>query len=106
VAIDGQDILGYPSRCGGHGTPETLRYVGSTGAGDWELAVLANGQQVPGGLQHSSRGQRRYVAYYGYPETTDLGVLANSPAETRQSRFAEAYAGDGSAVIFEIIVSA
>jgi hypothetical protein len=115
VAIDGQDILGYPevgAAVDGH-PPETLRYVGSTAdAGDWELAVLANGQQVPGGGFYilPREGQRRYVAYYGHPETTDLGVLGEQgPAETRAAMqgFVEAYAGDGSAVIptFEIIVS-
>lgn len=115
VAIDGTDILGYPevgTALAGH-TNDTIRFVGAAPAtSDWELAVLTNGQQVPGGgfTVLPDEGLRRYVAYYGHPGTDDLGALGEQgPAEThaRMGEYLEAYAGDGAQVIpaFEIIVS-
>jgi len=115
VAIDGTDILGYPEvgvALAGR-SRETIRYVGATPeASDWELAVLGNGRQVPGGGFYvlPADTPRRYVAFYGHPETTALGVLGEQgPAETRSrmQEFVDAYAGDGAQVIptFEMIVS-
>lgn len=115
LAVDGSDILGYPevsTTISGHPS-ETIRYIGTAPeAGTWELAVLANGQQVPGGGYHvlPTEGMRRYLAYYGHPDTDALGVLGEQgPAETRElmQGFVDAYAGDGSQVVptFEIIAS-
>lgn len=115
IAIDGQDILGYPEvgeALGGRGG-EATRFVGGAPKGaQWQLAVLGNGQQVPGGgFYVLPEGQpRRYVAFYGHPETTGLGVLGEQgPAATRErmESFVQAYAGDGSQVIptFEMIVA-
>jgi hypothetical protein len=115
LAIDADDVLGYPAvgdaldgRSG-----ETTRFIGGTPqAAEWELAVLANGQQIPGGGYHILPGDRlrRYVAFYGHPGTDDLGVLGEQgPAETRSRMqdFVDAYGGDGAQVIptYEIIVS-
>lgn len=115
VAIDGEDVLGYPEvgvaldgRTGG-----ATRFVGGAPEGGaWELAALANGQQVPGGGFHilPREGMRRYVAYYGHPGTDALGVLGEQgPAETleKMQGFIEDYGGDGSQVVptFEIIAS-
>ncbi len=115
LAIDGGDILGYPvvgEALGGRTGADT-RFVGGTPEGAaWELAVLANGQQVPGGGYHIlPDGQpRRYLAYYGHPDTTALGVLGEQgPAETyeKMGGFVSDYAGDGAQVIptFEMIAS-
>ena len=115
VPLDGNDVLGYPelgAAMEGHG-PDTMRYGGAIPeASGWELAVLANGQQVPGGgfFILPEGEQRRYVSFYGHPGTDDLGVLGEQgPAETltRMGDFLEAYAGDGSKVVpaFEIIAS-
>ncbi len=115
VAIDTSDVLGYPevgSALEGHQS-DTLRFVGGTpDAGDWELAVLTNGQQLPGGGFYvlPPDHQRRYVAYYGHPGTTALGALGEQgPAETLQvmQPFLDAYEGDGAQVIptYEIIAT-
>lgn len=115
VAIDGDDILGYPEvgdALQGH-APDAIRHVGGIPAGgDWELAVLANGVQVPGGGFYilPKDHLRRYLSYYGNPETVALGALGEQgPAETVQvmQPLLEAYAGDGAEVVpaFEIIAS-
>jgi hypothetical protein len=115
VALDGADPLGYPEvgdALAGH-TRDTIRYVGVVPeASDWELGVLTNGQQVPGGGFYvlPADEKRRYVAYYGHPGAPALGILGEQgPAEgrARMQDFVDAYAGDGSKVIptYEIIAS-
>ena len=115
VAIDGGDILGYPevgeALRGREG--EDTRFVGTTPeGGEWELSLLTGGQQLPGGGFHilPAEGQRRYLAYYGHPETDGLGVLGEQgPAETLQKMqgFVAEYSADGAQVIptFEMIAS-
>jgi len=115
VAFDGDDILGYPELAGTieGTTSESRRFVGGAPEGaDWELAVLANGREVPGGGFHIlPEGQpRRYLAFYGHPGTDDLGVMGEQgPAETLQEMqgFIQDYSADGAQVIpaFEIIAS-
>lgn len=115
MAIDGNDVLGYPEvglAFDGQ-NHESTRFVGGVPeSGQWELAVLANGQQVPGGGFHilPDGQKRRYLAYYGHPRTTALGVLGEQgPARTleRMQGFISDYAADGYDVIptFEIIAS-
>ena len=115
VAIDADDILGHPEVGAAiDGRPsEATRFIGGVPeAGQWELAALANGQQVPGGGFYilPEDEPRRYFAFYGHPGTTALGVLGEQgPAKTldRMQGFIADYAGDGSKVIptFEIIAS-
>ena len=76
---------------------------------DWQLAVLANGQQLPGG-GYVLFPSRRIVAMYGHTNTSVLGVLGEQgPAEgvERARRIAEGYDADGIPVItaFEIITT-
>lgn len=76
---------------------------------DWQLAVLANGQQLPGG-GYVLFPSRRMVAMYGHINTDALGVLGEQgPAEgvERASSIARGYDADGIPVItaFEIIVT-
>jgi hypothetical protein len=115
VAYDPADILGHPevgTALAGR-APESIRYMGTAPEADpWELAVLVNGQQVPGGgfLVYPEGQPRRYVAFYGHPETTGLGVLGQQgPEETlaRMQPFLEEYAADGYQIIptFEMIAS-
>jgi hypothetical protein len=115
LAIDSEDVLGYPEvRATLDGVEgESTRFVGAMPeTSQWELAVLANGEEIPGGgfqiLPEADK--RRYVAFYGHPQTTALGVLGEQgPAETveRMRGFISDYAGDGSDVVptFEIIAS-
>jgi hypothetical protein len=115
VAIDGSDVLGHPevSVAMVGQARDTIRYVGATSeASDWELEVLTNSQQVPGGGFYvlPPEQPRRYVAYYGHPETEALGVLGEQgPEQTRalMQDIVESYAADGAQVIptFEIIAS-
>jgi hypothetical protein len=115
LAVDGSDILGHPevgTTIAGHSS-ETIRYIGKApDASDWELSVLARGQQVPGGGYYvlPPDQPRRYLSYYGHPGTAALGVLGEQgPAETRAKMqdFMDAYAGDGAQVIatYEIIAT-
>jgi len=115
LAIDGADVLGYPEVgevLAGH-PADSIRFVGGLPESvEWELRVLASGQQVPGGGFHVlPRDQkRRYLAFYGHPETIALGVLGEQgPEETlaRMQDFVTAYSGDGSQVVptFEMIAS-
>ena len=115
IAVDGSDLLGYPevaTALEGQSS-SSIRSIGPQGeASDWERAVLINGVQVPGGGFYvlPRESMRRYVAFYGFPGTDDLGILGEQgPAETRalMQDFVDAYAGDGAQVIptFEIIVA-
>jgi hypothetical protein len=115
LAIDGEDVLGYPEVgevLQGH-SPDAIRHVGGVPSGsDWELAVLANGQELPGGGYYvlPKDHLRRYVSYYGNPQTVALGALGEQgPAETLDvmQPLLQAYAGDGAQVVpaFEIIAS-
>ena len=115
VAIDSSDVFAYPAvaeALAGRSS-DALRFIGGQpDASPWELQVLANGVQVPGGgfTILPSEGRRRYVAFYGHPETTALGALGEqSPGETlqRMQPFLEAYSGDGAQTVatFEMIAS-
>jgi hypothetical protein len=115
VAIDGEDVLGYPEvgvALAGRPADATRFVGGAPEASEWELAALANGQQLPGGGFYilPPDQKRRYLAYYGHPESEALGALGRqSPAETLQvmQELIEAYTGDGAQVIptFEMIAS-
>lgn len=115
VPVDTSDLLGHPEVADALAGIEadSVRYVGSVPEGDdWELAVLSNGVQVPGGGFYilPKESPRRYVAFYGHPETSALGALGEQgPIATleRMGPFLQAYGGDGSQVVptFEMIAS-
>ena len=115
VAIDGDDVFGYPEVGEALAGPagKTVRFIGGAPEADeWELRVLANGQQVPGGgfTILPEDHQRRYVAFYGHPDTTALGVLGEQDSEETISRmqpFLTAYEGDGAQTVptFEILAT-
>ena len=115
VAIDPDDPLRYPQvSVALAGKPlEAMRRVGGlTEIDPWALTVLANGVELPGGgFRIVPAGQsRRYVAFYGHPETAALGALGEQgPQETllRMQPFLDAYAGDGAQVVptFEMIAA-
>jgi hypothetical protein len=115
VAYDPADLLGHPevgTALAGRAT-ESIRFVGTMPEADpWQLAVLIRGQQVPGGgfFILPEDQPRRYVAFYGHPVTTGLGVLGHQgPEETlaRMEPLLAEYAADGYQVIptFEMIAS-
>ena len=115
VAYDSTDVLGYPEvgdALAGRPTG-AIRFVGTVpNADEWEFQVLLSGLQVPGGGFHilSEDMPRRYVAFYGHPETTALGVLGEQDPEAtldRMQPFLDAYAGDGRVTIptFEMLAS-
>ena len=115
VAYDSADVLGYPEvgdALAGRPTG-AIRFVGTVpNADEWEFQVLISGLQVPGGGFHilSEDTPRRYVAFYGHPETTALGVLGEQGPEAtldRMQTFLNAYAGDGRVTIptFEMLAS-
>ncbi|MDP9494583.1 MAG: hypothetical protein M3P87_05020 [Actinomycetota bacterium] len=115
VAYDPSDVLGHPivsTPLAGR-APESIRYVGSIPEADpWHLAVLVRGQQLPGGgfFVLPQNQPRRYVAFYGHPETVGLGALGHQgPQETlaRMEPLLAEYAADGYQVIptFEMIAS-
>jgi hypothetical protein len=115
IALDSAEILGYPEvgTAIGERPTESLRFVGSAPAvGEWELQVLLNGKQLPGG-GFSILGDeqpKRYVTFYGHPETPGLGVLGEQgPQETleRMAPFVAAYEADGFQTIptFEMLAS-
>lgn len=116
VALDGSDLLGNADlvdTLSGR-DPSTVRYVGGIpDAAEWEINVLARGDQLPGGGFHilTPEAPRRYVAFYGHPEAASLGALGQQegPASTleRMQPLLEAYTGDGHKVVptFEMIAS-
>ncbi len=115
IAFDPANLLAYPqvgSALAGRPS-ESIRFVGTVSEVDsWQLAVLASGRQVPGGGFHifPAGRPRRYVAFYGHPETIGLGALGEQgPEETlaRMQPYLAEYAADGYQVIptFELIAS-
>lgn len=113
VAIDGSDVLGYPEvGVALQGPEKTVRFIGGAPEADnWEISVLTNGIQVPGGgFVILPEQQRRYVAFYGHPDTSALGVLGEQDGEAtieRMQPFLDAYEGDGAQTVptFEIIAT-
>ena len=115
MSIDTADILRYPevgTALGGR-TADSLRFVGTAPeTSDWELVVLLNGSQLPGG-GYSILGDeqpKRYVAFYGHPEIPALGVLGEQgPQETldRMAPIVDSYNADGYEAIptFEMLAS-
>ena len=116
VPVDGTDLFAFPELgdvLAGR-PPGAIRAIGNIPEGsDWELRVLAGGHQVPGGgYQIFPDGSlRRFLAFYGHPETSALGALGEQPGprETlqRMQPFLDAYGADGAHVIptFEIIAT-
>ena len=115
IAIDGENLLGYPevgNAIAGH-PADAIRFVGGAPAADpWQLIVLSNGQQVPGGGFYilPKDNPRRYLAFYGHPGIASLGVLGEQGPDAtleRMTPFLDDYAGDGSHVVstFEIITT-
>ncbi|MFQ5523888.1 MAG: hypothetical protein ACE5F5_09965 [Acidimicrobiia bacterium] len=115
VAVDGDDLLAYPEvgRILDGLPPEAIRRVGGLNEVDpWEWEVLLRGVEIPGGgfRIFPRESKRRYLAFYGHPETSALGVLGEQgPEDTlrRMQPFLSDYAADGAQVVpvFEIMAS-
>ena len=115
VAYDSADVLGYPEvgdALAGR-LRDAIRFVGTVPEVDeWEFQVLISGLQVPGGGFHilPEDAPRRYLAFYGHPETTALGVLGEQGPDAtldRMQPFLNGYSGDGRVTIptFEMLAS-
>jgi hypothetical protein len=115
VAVDGEDLLAHPEAAEALTShpAEAIRRVGGLSDVDpWELEVLLSGVQLPGGgfRIFPPQQKRRYLAFYGHPDTPSLGVLGEQGPEKTLERmrpFIRAYGGDGSQVVpvFEIMAS-
>lgn len=113
VAIDSSDVLGYPEiGLALQGPAKTVRFIGGAPeADDWEINVLTNGRQLPGGgFVILPEKKRRYVAFYGHPDTTALGVLGEQDGEAtieRMQPFLTAYEDDEAQTVptFEVIAT-
>jgi len=92
------------------GGPRLVQLLASNPDATWQLPVLLNGEELPGGGFILFPGHR-LIAIYGNPTTTSLGVLGEQDVNasvTRARQIAAPYAAnDGVAVVptFEIIVS-
>ncbi len=80
VPVDGSDLFRFPQlgEILAAQSVEDLRRVGPIPEdAEWELRVLANGRELPGGGFELFPDDfvRRFVAYYGHPDTTGLGIL-------------------------------
>ena len=114
LAINGTDLLAYPEvGLALQGPDKTLRFIGrELEVDDWELSVLINGRQLPGGgfVILPEEQKRRYVAFYGHPDTPGLGVLGEQDGAAtieRMKPFLAAYESDGAQTVptFEIIAT-
>ncbi len=92
-------------------TADFVQLIGSfTGTEIWQLEALRSGLELPGGGL-TIGPDRRYIAFYGAPDTSVLGVLGEQdPAATlerMQPLLAEYETGDGVAVVptFELIAT-
>ena len=93
------------------GAAETTRLFGGFGPdAPWQLAVVQRGDELPGGGQLMFPG-RRFVALYGNPLTSALGVLGEQGPQEALERAREVASGyengDGVVVVptFEIIAT-
>ena len=78
----------------------------------WQLEVIRQGHQIPGGglLMFESEIERRMVAIYGHPSTSGLGVLGEQGPQEGAERLrsiAQGYDADGAVILptFEIIAT-
>ena len=86
-----------------------IQIVGATEDAGWQAMVLLRGDEIPGG-GFLMFPDRRFVALYGNPLTTSLGVLGEQdPAAglVRLNQLSVGYDGDGYTVVptFEIIAT-
>ena len=97
-------------------TAGTVQLIGSFSDTDaWRLSTIASGVELPGGglaiLPEPPSPPRRYIAFYGAPGTSLLGVLGEQdPAATlgRMQPLLAEYQGDDGAVViptFELIAT-
>jgi hypothetical protein len=112
IAVEAQDLraLDAATRARVAGA-ETTRLIGPFGLdASWQLEVVRTGVEIPGGGQLVFPG-RRFVALYGSPLTSRLGVLGEQGPEATLDRLLDVSAGfetgDGVTVVptFEIIAT-
>ncbi|HSM02301.1 MAG TPA: hypothetical protein VK960_07695 [Acidimicrobiia bacterium] len=113
ILVDGTDLrLAADARSELDRLPVPPQVVQALGAGPdagWQLPVLLEGEELPGGGFVMFPG-KRLVALYGNPNTTSLGVLGEQGPDasvTRARQLASQYASPGVQAIpaFEIIAT-
>lgn len=82
VPVDGSDLFRFPQvgdLLSGRSVQQIRRIGSIPEDADWELRVLAGGQQLPGGGYElfPDDMMRRFVAYYGHPDSSGLGILGH-----------------------------
>lgn len=89
VPVDGADLLAHPEpgeAIRSHGDAP-VRLIGDIPAdSDWEMNLLASGNDLPGGgyLMFDGETPLRLIAYYGHPDASGMGALGqqDGPEET------------------------
>jgi hypothetical protein len=112
IAVDAEDLRALDAETRARiAAAEAARLIGTFGLdASWQLEVVRTGVEVPGGGQLVFPG-RRFVALYGNPLTSSLGVLGEQGPEATLERLLEVAAGyetrDGVIVVptFEIIAT-
>lgn len=92
VPVDGSDLLAYPEPGEAIRSHEdaALKLIGEIPAdAEWELNLLASGNQLPGGgyLMFDGETPLRFIAYYGHPDAGSMGALGqqNGPEATYEA---------------------
>jgi hypothetical protein len=112
IEIEADDLRGLDAETRARlAAAESARLLGTFGPNaSWQLEVVRSGVEIPGGGQLVFPG-RRFVAFYGNPLTTALGVLGEQGPEATLERLrvvaADYETGDGVVVVptFEIIAT-
>lgn len=108
VPVDGNGLFGHPELdevLTGR-EDDSIRAVGTfPERADWQLRTIANGYQLPGGGYELFPDDldRRFIAFYGHPETGGLGVLGqqDGPESTleRMRPLLEEYEAEGGVAV-------
>jgi len=113
VLVDGDDLRLAADARGeldrASAEPRLVQVIGAGPDAGWQLPVLLDGEELPGGGFILFPG-KRFVALYGNPNTTSLGVLGEqgvAASVTRARQVAAPYASPGVEAIpaFEIIAT-
>jgi hypothetical protein len=93
VPVDGTDLLAHPGPSAAlQALPDDqpIRHIGAIPTdAEWELNLLRSGHRLPGGGHEAFPEDMplRFIAYYGHPDTTGMGVLGkqDGPHATYQA---------------------
>jgi hypothetical protein len=80
VPVDGSDLFRYPELGGplAGRAEQPVRLIGEFQADtDWQLSVITNGYELPGGGYEPFPDdvRRTFIAFYGHPDSSAMGAL-------------------------------